>query len=292
MKLLRLLPIWLAPITVAVACGDDEKPSGGGDDSTAGESGRDGSGGSSGTAGTTRGGTSGTGAEPGESGMGGEPTGGTAGSSGRGGAGTGGAGSGAGGSAGSAGTTGESGAGAGGEGGASCTTMDLALADPNFDANIAGWTPYDTETGPPRVIIVPAETISVTAESPPNVAYFGGVNDASAGMFQPIAIPDGAVTVTLTGYAQLTTEETASAPLDVLTIQLWEDADTTTGLIGDFAVFTNENPTTEWVAFTGTVDVEAYAGDTVELDMWAETDGSLITEFYVDSLGVTVNVCL
>ena len=287
MNPLRWFAICLAPFAILAACGDDEeKPGGSGNDSTGGESGRDGTGGSGGTAGTNRGGAAG--ADTGESGMGGEPTatGGTAGASGVGGtAGEGGAGIGAGGSAGA------SGGGAGGEGGVACTTIDLALADANFDANAAGWTPYDTETGPPRLIIVPADTVGVTAESPPNVAHFGGVDDASAGMFQPITLPEGAVTITLTSYVQITTEETASAPLDVLTIQLWEDADTTTGLIGDFAVFSNENPTTGWVEFTGTVDVEAYAGETVEFDLWAETDGSLITEFYVDSLGVTAYAC-
>jgi hypothetical protein len=282
----------MASLLLFAMCSESDKPGGGshggaGENSIGGEGGRDPDGGASGEA--NRGGAAGTGAEAGESGMGGEPTGtgGTAGASGT----TGESGSGSGGRAGAGGSTGASGGGAGGEGGVVCTTVDLALANANFDENTAAWTPYDTETGPPRLIIVPTDTLGVTAESPPNVAHFGGVNDARAGMFQPIAIPEGAVTITLTGYRQITTEESASAPLDVLTIQLWEDADTTTGLIGDFVVFSNENPTTGWAEFSGTVDVDAYAGETVEIDMWGETDGSLITEFYVDSLLVTAYVC-
>ena len=170
-------------------------------------------------------------------------------------------------------------------------TVDIPLTSPGFDADASTWTPYDEEAGAIRPIIVPATSVAITADSPPNVAHFAGVNDCRAGMFQSITIPDGALTMTLTGRRQVTTAETGSTPFDVLTIQLWEDAQTTTGLIGDFAVISNENPTTGWVDFTGTISVDTHAGEAVDLDFWAETDSSLITDFYVDSLTLTAFVC-
>ena len=131
-----------------------------------------------------------------------------------------------------------------------------------------------------------------TTDSQPNVAHFAGVNDARAGMFQSLTIPDGAVTMTLSGQRRITTQEAGSTPLDVLTIQLWEDADTTTGLIGDFAVLSNADATGDWVEFIGTISVDGRSGETLDIDFWAETDSSLITDFYVDSLVLTAYVCL
>jgi hypothetical protein len=77
----------------------------------------------------------------------------------------------------------------------------------------------------------------------------------------------------------------------VLTIQLWEDAQTTTGLVGDFAVLSNAEATGDWVEFTGTISVDGREGEMLDLDLWAETDSSLITDFYVDSLVLTAYVC-
>jgi hypothetical protein len=57
-------------------------------------------------------------------------------------------------------------------------------------------------------------------------------------------------------------------------------------------VFSNEHPSTDWVAFSGTIPVDTHAGEAVELDFWAETDSSLVTDFYVDSLMLTADVCL
>jgi hypothetical protein len=297
---LRCFLISMVPLFALATCKDDEtsdKPNGnGGTDSMAGEGGRDDGGSDSGgSAGTSRGGTSGRGGastggasgEAGEAGTGGEPDGGE---SGRGGA----AGSGArGGNAGGGmgGNAGNAGGGAGGSGGMTCMTVTIPLVNGDFDDGASGWTQYDDEAGAVRPIIVAATSAGVTAESEPNVAHLGGVNDAAAGMFQAIAIPEGTVSMTLTGFRRATTQEASSAPIDVLTIQLYEDAETATGLVGDFVVVSNEDATGDWVEFTGTVDVEAHGGHMLELDVYAETDGSLITEFFVDSLGGAVVVC-
>jgi hypothetical protein len=285
----RWIVVCLGPFLLLSTCSDDEKPNGpkggAGDESIGGESGGDGEGGSSGTAGI--GGGAG-GASAGEAGAGGEPSGG---SSGRGGAGRGGTSTG--GRGGTGGDAGSAGGGAGGEGGVVCMTVDIPLTSPSFDANTSTWTPYDQESGTARPIIVPATSVTITADTPPNVAHFGGVNDCRAGMFQSISIPEGAQTLTLTGYAQVTTAETGSAPFDVLTIQLWEDAQTTTGLVGDFAVFSNEDAAmTGWGNFSGMIQVGTHAGRSVDLDLWAETDGSLVTTFHIDSLKLTALVCL
>jgi hypothetical protein len=293
----------MLPLFVVVNCGEDDPnaPKGNkGGESAAGEGGLDGDGGDSGgSAGTGRGGTGG--------GKGGASTGGASGESGE--AGTGGGSDGNGGSTvngGAAGRGGVGGAGnagggrggfggnagnAGGSGGMTCTTMTLPLVNGDFEDGASGWTQYDEEAGAVRPIIVTAASVGIMAESEPNVAHLGGVDGAAAGMFQAIEIPEGATSITLTGYARVVTQEASSAPIDVLTVQLYEDAETATGLVGDFAVLSNEDPSDEWVAFTGTLDVSAHAGHSLELDVWAEADESLVTEFYVDSLAGSVDDC-
>jgi hypothetical protein len=293
---LRCFFISMLAVFVLATCKDDETndtPNGhGGTDSMAGEGGRDDGGSDSGVGTSGRGGTSAGGAsgEAGTGGTGGEPDGGESGrggTTGNGGA----AGSGARDGNGGGGVGGNAGNAEGGSGGMTCTTVPIPLLNSNFDDGATGWTQYDDEAGAVRPIIVAATSVGVTADSEPNVAHLGGVNDAAAGMFQAIAIPEGAASMTLTGYRRATTQEASSAPIDVLTIQLYDDAATATGLVGDFVVVSNEDATGDWVEFTGTVDVEAHGGHMLELDVYAETDGSLLTEFYVDSLGGVVTVC-
>jgi hypothetical protein len=287
----------MLPLLVVATCkGDETGGTPGGTESMAGDGGRDDGGrDSGGSAGTSRGGSAsgrggGASGEAGEAGTGGEPDGGEAGrggSTGNGGAG----GSGARGGNAGGGTAGNAGSEDGGSGGTTCTTVTLPLVNGDFDDGTSGWTQHDDEAGAVRPIIVSAASVGITAESEPNVAYLGGVNDAAAGMFQAIAIPEGAVSVTLTGYGRVVTQEASSAPIDVLTIQLYEDAETAMGLVGDLVVVSNEDATDDWVEFTGTIDVEAHGGRMLELDVYAETDGSLLTECFVDSLGGAVVVC-
>ena len=170
-------------------------------------------------------------------------------------------------------------------------TVSVPLQSAGFDADTAAWIPHDDEDGPSRPVIVSATSVGVVAETSPNVAHFGGVNDGRAGLFQPIAIPEGAVSLTVTGYRWITTEELGPVALDAMTVELWEDAVSPAGLIGQFVSFGNDDASSEWVPFSGSVDVSGEGGRTVELDLWAETDLSLITEFFVDSLSLSALVC-
>jgi hypothetical protein len=177
-------------------------------------------------------------------------------------------------------------------GGSSCTTVDVPLGNADFDQNAAGWTPYDDGAGASRPIIVSAASLGITANSAPNVAHLGGADDVDAGMYQAIAIPAGAVNITLTGYRRITTEEIGAIVFDEMLIQLWEDAAAPSGRVGEVAAFSNSDASDEWVSFTSApVDVAAHAGRTLELDLWSGTDEALLTDFYLDSLVLTALVC-
>lgn len=286
MKTQLLLFVWgMVPLFAAGACGDERgseaRNDGGAGKATGGSvlaghgGGLAGEGGQA-EGGSTRGGTG--------SGRGG--------TSGQGNAGTSGA-PGSGGDRGEAGTGGDAqgGAGDGGAGGTTCESVLVPLRSPGFDDDAAAWIPHDDEAGPSRPVIVSAASAGIAAETPPNVALLGGVNDAHAGMLQSIALPGGATSLTLTGYRRITTEELGPVALDGMSIDLWNDAKSAGGFVGRFVSFGNDDATGDWVSFSASVDVSGSAGRSVELDLWAETDSSLITEFFVDSLSLSALVC-
>ena len=307
--------------------GEGGEESTGGKGATSGKGGTSGSqnGGSSGTGrggtGTSgKGGQGGTGntgpgGESGDTGMGGEPPeggtggmtggrGGAAGASGGGMAGGGGKGDGGagtagggvggvGGAGGAGGGMGGAGSGMGGAGGGSCTTVTVPLRSPGFDSDTGAWVQYDDGMGPPTPpIILSGTSAGITAHSVPNVANLGGRDDIYyEGHYQTVTIPAGAVTLTLSGYRQVITEETGSTIYDRARLQMYEDALNATGFMGEFAVFTNVDANSGWAFFTGSLAVGARAGQMVDLDMWAISDSTLITDLFVDSLTLTAFVC-
>jgi hypothetical protein len=307
MTSLRRLASTLAPFLLCGACAqliglsDYEKgevtDGDGGDSGEGGESGAGGTrGGNGGTSGNQSGGSVGRGGSRtgGEGGMGGESSGGDGGDAGEMGTGgdpTGGRG-GMGGQGGAAGGGMGAAAGAGGSGGGTnCSTVPMPLVGANFDQDTSAWITYSEGSALP--IIVAGQSLGITAETPPNIAHLGGVDYVYAGQFQPITIPMGAVTLTLTGYRQADTEEDPGSDVyDVGAIQMYEDAlDPSSTLVGQFVDFTNQDVTNGWVQFTGNVAVSGYAGQTVDFDMWSELDTSNVTNFYVDSLVLTALVC-
>ena len=201
---------------------------------------------------------------------------------------------GASGGAGNGGGAGKAGGGAGGNGGSgvTCGDVNVPLQGLSFDQNTNVWVPYH-EGPPPLPIIVSASSLGITAETPPNIAHLGGDDNQYSGMFQTIMIPVGARTMTMTGYRWAETTESVLDPYDYMGIQMWEDAlNPVTGTrVGTFIQSDNTMPTNGWVQFMGTISVAAYAGQTVDLDMWGDTDVSNITDFYVDSLSLTAFVC-
>jgi expansin (peptidoglycan-binding protein) len=177
-------------------------------------------------------------------------------------------------------------------GGTNCTTVPVPLASGNFDGDNSVWVPYSEGSAIP--INVTAESLGITADTDPNVAHLGGIDSVYAGQFQRITIPEGAVTMTLTGYRYIVSSEDPKSTnvYDDMAIQMWVDAlDPTAGRVGEFVYYTHMNPTNGWTMFMGTAAVSAYAGQAVDLDMWGFTDDSIITHFYIDSLALTALVC-
>ena len=103
----------------------------------------------------------------------------------------------------------------------------------------------------------------------------GGTTSSTQSATQQVTIPTGAGSQTLTFRTWITTQESGSTAYDKLNIQ----ANGTT-----LKTFSNASTTGSWVA--STVDLSAYAGQTITLKFQAVNDSTLPTSFYVDAVSV------
>jgi len=110
-------------------------------------------------------------------------------------------------------------------------------------------------------------------------AFLGGANDADDRLSQALTLPVD-TTLTLNSWWYLATAETAGT-FDTLTIALTA-ADGT--LLATLATLDNTATAGQWAELT--VDLTAYAGQSVVLRYAARTDQDLVSEFYLDDISV------
>jgi subtilisin family serine protease len=116
------------------------------------------------------------------------------------------------------------------------------------------------------------------ARSGTGYAVLGGVNRASGGVSQSFTIPTTA-TGALTLYLSVTSNEKATTPVDVLTIELTSAAGTTT-----LGTFSNTDKTAAGVYSLKSYNLAAWKGQQVTLRFRATTDRKFATSFYVDDV--------
>jgi len=161
--------------------------------------------------------------------------------------------------------------------------------NPGFDATpgTTGWT--TSVAGNFDLIYVATgaggATPAIAAQSPPNVAWFGGYNNADDIATQSVVIPADATAITVSFYYAVFTRETGNAENDVMDVTVTAGAQTTT-----LAHFSNANPVTTWTRFSAPLPT-TLAGQTVRLQFRALTNGNVITSFYIDTVAVQVVAC-
>ncbi|HET6149854.1 MAG TPA: hypothetical protein VFH68_20105 [Polyangia bacterium] len=278
--------------------GDVGGPSGSG--GTSGEGGARGAGGSSGSGGAVAGvgGRTGTG---GSVGSGGSGTGGRAGIGGTNG-GTGGAGTGGRAGTGGAGGTGVCAAGANRCVGGNLQTCSATgvwqstgtstrqlLLNPGFEDGTTGWT-TSVAGGFPLIYVATGNggtnMPAIAAQSPRNVAWFGGYANADDVASQSVVIPADATSISVSFYYAVFTGKTGTAENDVMNVTVTSGAQTTT-----LAHFSNANPVTTWTRFSATLP-PTLAGQTVRLQFRDLTNGNnALTSFYIDTVALQVVAC-
>jgi len=161
------------------------------------------------------------------------------------------------------------------------------LTNPAFEDGEDGWT------NPGIPIVYPApqsgdgnSTPDVAAQSPSNLAWFGGLNRADDRLSQDISIPADAASVTLSFYYAIVTKESSTTENDVVDVSVV----TSTSDVIALAHLSDNNATSTWTKFTAAVPT-SLAGQTVTLLFHGVTNATVITSFYIDTASVQAVAC-
>jgi hypothetical protein len=120
-----------------------------------------------------------------------------------------------------------------------------------------------------------AAVVTTRAYSGTHSLLVGGTTSSTQSATQQVSVPTGATSQTLTLRTYISTQESGTTPYDTLNIQ----ADGTT-----LKSYTNASTKGSW--FATTVNLSAYAGQTITLKFQAVNDSMLPTSFYVDVVSV------
>jgi hypothetical protein len=167
-----------------------------------------------------------------------------------------------------------------------CLPQEL-LADPGFDIvgatawTSAGSTIIYTADGSPL-----ASTPEIAAQSPPRLAWLGGLNRADDTIAQNLTIPARATSLTLSFYyAIFTAESPGGKEYDNLDVQLVLSDQTLT-----LAHLSDNDATDSWTPLTVTLP-DGLGGRLATLQFHATTDASYVTSFYIDTTSLQAMVC-
>lgn len=150
---------------------------------------------------------------------------------------------------------------------ASCQEL---MADGGFESG-AGW--QTNATGSYSLFS------NYLARSGAQAAHLAGVDNAADRAVATLTLPADQ-TITLSFWWQVYSTESAGG-YDALSLLL---ADSQGNPLYAVAGLTDLNATTSWQKIE--VDLSAFAGQTVQLILSAKTDGTLVTDFFVDDLSV------
>lgn len=155
---------------------------------------------------------------------------------------------------------------------ASCTEL---VNDGGFEAGGQGWTQY-SKLG--FQLIDPFYPRSGKLG-----AWLGAENDAYDQITQTLMLPSGSASITLNLWWALFTQENPGGAFDHLKVLLYaQDGATLLATL----LNVNNDSADQWVWNPSSVDLLAYAGQTVQLRIVATTDQNNPTSFFVDDVSI------
>jgi hypothetical protein len=159
------------------------------------------------------------------------------------------------------------------------------LVNPGFDAGHTAWV--ESTLSASQIITPDSAVVSIKAQSPSNLGWLGGYSNAEDDLYQLVTIPAGATSINLSFYYAIFTAETMAGKFDTMDAYTYDPvASTYTPL----ATFSNAMPTSTWTRFSTSLPA-SLAGQTFEVGFLATTDMSKNTNFFVDSVSLTVTAC-
>jgi Zn-dependent metalloprotease len=155
-------------------------------------------------------------------------------------------------------------------------TFAQLLQDPGFERGGEGW-----EADPRGNINFP---VSRGAHRGRGYVWLNGFGEVHIdNLYQDVTIPASATKAALTFYLDISTEETAATANDTFVVQ----ARSTSGeVLATLATWSNLTPSLGWVQRS--IDLSAYAGQTVRIYMEGRENATLATNFRLDTFSLRV----
>jgi hypothetical protein len=163
-----------------------------------------------------------------------------------------------------------------------CAQAGLARAAFTLDPGLEGLPPgvWSQSSALGRSIIVEAGTPGAVApHSGSFLAWLGGANHEYSELWQTVAIPADAGSGTLSWYQWLVTDDDPGFDFAYIKIN------GTNVNVQDLAAQINPG---DWLQRSVPVDLQPYAGSSIELRFVADTDGALVSSFFLDDITLDV----
>ena len=168
------------------------------------------------------------------------------------------------------------------------TSTRQLLVNPGFESGETAWM-VSVAGGFPLVYLANGSgadnTPQLAAQSPPNLAWFGGYQRADDIVTQTVLLPAGATSMTISFDYAIFTNETTAVENDVMDVQLTAGTQTIA-----LAHFSDNSPPGAWMHFSAPLP-NSLAGQTVTLRFEDTTNATLLTSFYIDSVALQAVAC-
>lgn len=146
------------------------------------------------------------------------------------------------------------------------------LTNGTFEAN-SGWVTQSTGT---YDILSP-----YLARSGDQAAHLGGIDSANDSLSTTLHLPANLQSLTLSFWWQIDTQEAGNVD-DGLTVVV---ADSAGHALKALLTLSSASAVQRWQQ--SEIDLSAFAGQTVQLQWLAQTDETLVTDFFIDDVAVT-----
>lgn len=119
------------------------------------------------------------------------------------------------------------------------------------------------------------------AHSGTQAAHLAGVNNANDTLVTTVQLPTDKASLNLSFWWQVVSEE-ENGDFDGLSVLV---TDSTGKPLKSLITLGSANATGNWQQ--SNLDLSEFAGKSVQLKFWAQTDATLVTDFYIDDVAVT-----
>jgi hypothetical protein len=175
-----------------------------------------------------------------------------------------------------------------------CTPItQQKLTNANFDGTPLGngWVQIPQDASyPPIVTPTDLSLAGITAQSPQNAVWLGGLLSSTDALYQQFAVPADATNLQIRFYKWFASEETV-VNQDFLRVQIRSTGNAVLETVATMGNPTTAGSDTAWVQTAILAPTGSYAGQTIRFYLESTTNAANNTNFFVDTTTFTVVAC-